>query len=674
MKLRAIFVFAIAAMLSIVCACTSPAPAETRVLENYAREASLFDAPFPSEDLRLADGHIDLAKWPNVDNRAITKQARALLARDAKGFAQTAAAYFQLSAPIRESGLPDVFASTSSASPVLIMNVDNASAHYGSRAPLVAKYMDDGGPFGAPHMLALLPYQGFPLDPGTLYAAVVKRSLLDANGSPLAQSSLVKNIDSQPSVLSEAVRASYKLALTALGSTDDIAAIAVFRTDSYFATMDRVKEDALSREAIESPFKLTDTFPEYCVYATTMTMPDYQDGTPPYSDAGGQWRFDASGKPILQRTAKATVAVTIPRKALPAAGFPTVVFSRTGAGGERPLVDRGARSIAGGEAIAPGTGPALEFARAGYAAISVDGPLGGLRNPNHGDEQFAIFNISNPGAIRDNLRQSALELQLVAHLLDTLAVNAADCSSFSSPDASARFDTTKLALFGHSMGATIAPLALAFEPRFGAAILSGEGGSWIENILYKERPLLVRGMAEILIGYLSLERKLTEVDPALSLVQWAAEAADPPVYGSRVVTMPNGAGARHLLMVQGIVDHYILPPIANASSLSFGLDLAGPELQAESAELKQFTPLSKLLVLSGRSQVALPTTSNIKLLDGKFRTAVVVQHAGDAIEDGHEVIFQRPEPKYQYRCFLSTFARDGVAQVPLALASEAVCP
>jgi hypothetical protein len=34
----------------------------------------------------------------------------------------------------------------------------------------------------------------------------------------------------------------------------------------------------------------------------------------------------------------------------------------------------------GGAAVTPGTGPALYFAREGFAGLEVDGPLGGLRN------------------------------------------------------------------------------------------------------------------------------------------------------------------------------------------------------------------------------------------------------------------------------------------------------
>jgi hypothetical protein len=35
-----------------------------------------------------------------------------------------------------------------------------------------------------------------------------------------------------------------------------------------------------------------------------------------------------------------------------------------------------------------------------------------------------------------------------------------------------------MATMGHSMGAWILPLAIAYEPLFGAVVLSGAGGSW----------------------------------------------------------------------------------------------------------------------------------------------------------------------------------------------------
>ena len=46
------------------------------------------------------------------------------------------------------------------------------------------------------------------------------------------------------------------------------------------------------------------------------------------------------------------------------------------------------------------------------SGITSDGPHGGARTVSGGDEQLLIFNITNPPAMRDNIRQSALELVL----------------------------------------------------------------------------------------------------------------------------------------------------------------------------------------------------------------------------------------------------------------------
>jgi hypothetical protein len=114
--------------------------------------------------------------------------------------------------------------------------------------------------------------------------------------------------------------------------------------------------------------------------------------------------------------------------------------------------------------------------------------------------------------------------------------------------------------------------------------------------------------------------------------------------------------------------------MANASSLALGLDLGGSALDSVTPEVASFPPFATLLALSGRSAISLPAIGNVALSDGSKVTAVVVQHASDGVEDGHEVAFQRPEPKYQYRCFLATYARDGLPRVPEPLASEDVCP
>ena len=128
-------------------------------------------------------------------------------------------------------------------------------------------------------------------------------------------------------------------------------------------------------------------------------------------------------------------------------------------------------------------------------------------------------------------------------------------------------------------------------------------------------------------------------------------------------------------MIQGIVDDYILPRIANATSLSFGLDLAGPELDTEAdPRLVDELPVGPLLPMMGRAAIALPAASNVQLADGRVATAVVTQHLEDGIEDGHEVAFQTDPPKHEYQCFLASWLATGVPSVPTDASRDAPCP
>jgi hypothetical protein len=502
--------------------------------------------------------------------------------------------------------------------------------------------------------VSLLPLQGRPLAPNATYAAVVTSLVTDASGRALiAPESLAALIDGrQPDGMSDQAFGAHVAALDALESAGVPAAslrgLAVFRTQDPVVTLEAARDLALARPLPEiTGLALAETFDDFCVYSGMTQMPDYQRGVLPY-DEGGAW--DLEQPPNL---ADARVVITVPRSA-PSGALPTVVMSRTGGGGDRPLVDRGFRAESGGPPVEAGTGPAREFAAVGWAGVSIDGPHGGPRNPGMMDEQFLMFNVNNPEAMVDNVRQSALELALAAHVMNALTVDATDCPGV---DGMVTFEAR--ALMGHSMGATIAPLTFHVEPLYDALILSGAGGSWIMNVVHKESPVVVRPFAEALLG-ITGRWMLHEHDPILGILQWAGESADPPAYASRF------EGGRNVLMLQGIIDTYILPPMANATSLSYGLDLGGQSLDAEEPGLDRFTPLEALLPLSGGEVMPLPASGN---RDGA--TTVVVQHLEGGIEDGHEVVFQTDAPKAQYRCFLATLSAGETPAVP-ALGSA--CP
>jgi len=648
-------------LLWSIAACSSEPPTELAM--SFARDG-FYDAPFPSDDLRTADGHIDLTKLPDPAQPSVMTQALALIA-GADGFAQTGAIYFHATAPLDASSLPDLATTMTADASVFLVSVDSSRDDFLRRRPIDVAVLDDGGPFGAPDLLALLPLQGAPLGDGETYAAVVTTKVADRAGHAIGPSPEMADLAAgrAPHGLTGDALARYRMALGAVtsagGDAQTIAALTVFTTQHATAALDVVRADALARPLPQiSPPVRGDVFADYCVFDAHVEMPVYQAGAPPYASDGGAWAFDASGKPIVDHTETARVVFTIPRQPTPAAGWPLVVFVRSGGGGDRPLVDRG--TCATPEFTTPivaGSGPARELAQVGFAGVMVDGPLGGPRNAGGGDEEFAIFNVANASALRDNIRQSAVELALFRHIVGGVSFDATSCTGATR----VTFDEGHVALMGHSIGAWIAPLVLATEPSYGAAVLSGAGGSFIANIVDKQKPQHVASIFELLLDF-PASRSLERHDPALTLLAWAVEPADPQIYAGSIVHAPAAGSPKHsVLMLQGIVDHYILPSIANATSLALDLDEAGPAYDASDPELQMLDQpsLGALVPLVGRSVTSLPATANI---DAQT-TAVVVQHPGDSIEDGHEVMFQSDAPKHQYRCFLASWLA-GAPKVP----------
>ena len=668
----------------------SSAAASTHIVNMQFGRASFYAAPFPSDDLVKADGTIDIEGFPNPNNAPLVVMAKQLAAA-AHGFAEEGAVYFTLSGSVDASLLPDMATTVKPGAKVFVLDVQPGSPDYLKPVPVTVRFDADGGPFGDANMLSLLPLQGTPMRAKTTYAAVVTTGL----GFDPSPSMTSIAAGTRPTALPQKAFAEYQAALVALAkagiAASDVAGLAVFTTDDPTAQLKVVLDDAVAHHlpVPDKAFKQTDLFPTFCVYESTLPMPDYQAGSSPYNfecaadDAtcvkgGGDWQFDAAGHPILQRTEEAGIVITIPRSPMPAAGWPMAHFIRTGGGGTaepgkqlRPLVDRGAMATNGGPG-APGTGPALYFAMAGLAGAEVDGPHENLRDLTGENEDFLMFNIFNPKAMRDNVRESGVEYALFAHLLEKLTLDVSDCPGTTSP---AKFDAARFALMGHSMGATIAPLSLAFEPLYRIMVASGSGASWIENVIWKQKPLPVAGDVSVVLGYTSARRKLTEQDPVLTLFQWGEEPADSDVYSRLLVAEPPaGMEPRHWLMEQGIVDHYIMPPIANAMSLSLALDLTGTPLDATSSELEtDGTPtLESLLPYSGGKQIPLPVSGNRKS-QGKTLTTLVTQHPADGIEDGHEIVFQTDPPKREYRCFLQTWAAGQTPIVPNAGAVDGPC-
>jgi hypothetical protein len=329
------------------------------------------------------------------------------------------------------------------------------------------------------------------------------------------------------------------------------------------------------------------------------------------------------------------------------------------------------------------------YARAGLVGITVDGPQTGSRlkagssilgsiaaqcgvDGNSGEDN-AMFDVCNPSAIADNIRESAIEAALVPRMMlsERFTVELAkDGSGDPCGLAGIQFDDKRLALMGHSMGATIVPLVLALEPRFRAVVMSGANASYIENFPSKQQPFELASTLEQMLG---LDYCLDEFELLPSLFEWAEETSDPAVYErySGQGKMPD------VLMIQGIGDHYVPSPVANASSLGLGLDVAGktyddkdphlcpgeatvPIMECRGARRYELSPVAPLLssVLGRKQYAAIPPGGLDAKRAGSGATTFVSQYPRDMAcrQDGHEVAYQIAKARWQYRCFLESFA------------------
>ncbi len=632
-----------------------------------------FAAPFPSEHLRRDDGSIDLSAYRRERPTIVRQVFDALTPM--RGFGTTSGVELAFEDAIDRADLPTGVVQSDDALVQLVVVDPRDPSRLGERAPIRLFFQEDGGPFGGTNVLTALPVQGIPLRAETLYALVVLRGIRTTSGALFGRAPALDALErhARPDGLGDDAWLAYQSAYEALGSVGiearAVIGMAVFRTQDPVAGMRRAVETTDRALDPSGPFEPAEVFDDYCVFRTTIAMPVYQEGEPPYASAGGEWRWGERGLE-LDHEEQANLVVTLPRRPMPASGFPLTVLIRTGAGGDRPLVDRGRHAVAHGEAIEPGTGPARDFARVGWAGLSVDGPHGGLRNVTGGDEQFLVFNIQNPTALRDNLRQSALELVLLARSLDRFRVDATSCPGLEASEV--RFDASRVALLGHSMGASIAPLAAAFEPIYRGLILSGAGASWIENILHKESPIATRPLAESLLGYGRSGTTLTDADPILNRLQWAGEEADAAVYAALLGRDAAPGDARHVLMFQGIVDTYIPPQVANALTIALGIDVAGDVIDRSAPRLTGIESVLDVLPLSGRADIPYPAHANLALPLQRV-TAILAQHPGDDVEDGHEVMWQTEPPRAQIRCFLESFDDDAPTVEAPSLAA-ALCP
>ncbi len=653
---------------------TSPEPSATTFVLDLGADlhdpAHFYDVPYPN-DLRLdAEGHPDLAGFPNPGLVPTVDGLRAAAA-DAKGFPVLPVAYLQFSGPLAPVSEQDVLAADPS-STILLVDIDPESPERGALIPAVAKTLD-ADPYTPENVLAVAPRPGFVLRPGTKHAVVVQKSLADASGAALGESDVLARLrDGAPSGEAEqAAAAVYGDLWAALGiagvEPGEIAAATVFTTGRV------VEETAALGDAVKAAYDIAiedlvldadEVYPELCVLRGKVTMPQFQEGTPPFDEAG-LFSFGADGLPIEQRTEEAPIAITIPRMAMPAGGFP-LMLNVHGSGGfsvamVRPVGDDGVP----GDPI----GPAFPNATKGIAMAGMAMPVNPERLP--GAEETAYLNVNNLAAMRDTFRQGTLEARLFLEAVQKLEIDPAllaGCTGVDLPDGatSIRFDPSKLLITGQSMGGMYTNLIGATEPELLAAVPTGAGGHWSYFLLVT--PLRDGQIPGFLTLLLNTTTTLTFLHPVLSIGAAAVEPADPIIYMPHLARRPlPGHPVRPIYEPVGKGDSYFPTVIYDAVAIAYGHKQAGGVVWPE---------MQDALALADRDGVLdFPVENDVTSETGASYTGVVAQFESDGTYDPHAIYSHRDDVKRQYSCFWDSFLRTGVATVPpLSDDWHAPCP
>ena len=620
-----------------------------------------WNLPFPS-DLRLdANGAPDVASYPNP--RAVGL-LQSLLADVPvrRGWPLMSIAYVRFTDSVPAQTLDNVITPGPNA-PVELLDIDPTSPELGTAYPVVVSTLPPDA-YVPTNLVALAPRPGMVLRPKTTYAYVVRSAFAPGFGPPEAFTVLAQG-DTPAGARGAAAAASYAPLWPALAAAgiepSDVIVATVFTTGDEQARV-RARTEAIRTTQHPTIDGLTlvggDAYEGFCRLDGTIAMPQFQRGTPPFN-TDGDFALDGNDVPAPQGSLTIPVTITLPKRAMPAGGWPLFQFFHGSGGLSTGLVDLG-HSPDTSDVPEPGKGPGYVVALHGIAGASSALPL----NPERlqGATDYAYLNINNLAAFPFTFQEGVIEQRLLTDALLATTIPASaltGCTGISTPGADHHFDGSKLVAGGQSMGGMYTNMVGAVEDRFGALVPTGAGGFW--NLMILET-VIIPGARTLISSALGVDdATFTFVHPALNAMAMSWEIAEPIVAMSRIAHRPlAGLPARNVYEPVGMGDSYFPIDVYDAAALSYGNQEAGDAL---------WPSMQTALALDETSGLAsYPVKAN---RDGKTR--VVVQFMGDGIIDAHYIYRQLDSVKHQYGCFLESYLRDGVPTVYAPGALTAPC-
>jgi acetyl esterase/lipase len=323
-------------------------------------------------------------------------------------------------------------------------------------------------------------------------------------------------------------------------------------------------------------------------------LPMFQQGTLPYlgPEDGGNIELDDDGLPVVQSRREVCFAMSVPSDPPPDGGYPVIVYAH-GTGG----VFNGTMGSAGiAQDMATADTPAV--------IIGIDLPQHGERRGDSTESPEGLFyNFLNPRAARDNVLQGSADILGMVRWVAEGGLTAGQ----SPTNQAVPLNAARVALMGHSQGATHTALMTSYEPGAIGVVLSGVGGHLASSLLERRSPVDIGRV--IPLGLMDPDKNFNlaagNFNPALAILQTVFDAVDPINYAQHLYRNPTSEvpQGQHAFVSYGVGDTFSPEVTQLAYALAGRLPLVG-EVHRLPSELLDGASLQNIgAPLSGNVQV-----------------------------------------------------------------------
>ena len=304
---------------------------------------------------------------------------------------------------------------------------------------------------------------------------------------------------------------------------------------------------------------------------------------------------DAAGKPVVnpaKATSKVWMTIALPKGAVPATGFPTVVVQH-GLSGDRSILLSVANTFAklgwatvavesttfGARAsAAPNLVDSASIFAWSASAGAYKGADGFVDLPNGSTDFFG--GLRSLGAVRDHMRQSVLDM---GSAVDVIRNPALDLGPLLAAVPGAKLDPKKIAFLGNSLGALMGSMLAAVDPHLKAFVLNVAGGGLMLE-LGANSPNIASSLSQAAaLNFGFANGRFAAGHPILQLLQHIVDPGDPLLYARNIITSPltvNGVKnpPKDVIQIEALWDETVANPANEALARAAGFPLGEPSV------------------------------------------------------------------------------------------------